>query len=101
IGHRGSGKTSLHEALLFEAGVINRLGRVEDGSTTSDYEPHEQERELSIGATVSSFDHGGRKINLIDTPGDPSFIADTVASLRVADAAAVVINGAIGVEGHT
>jgi elongation factor G len=101
IGHRGSGKTSLHEALLFEAGVVNRLGRVEEGSTTSDYEPDEQEREMSIGATVSSFDHDGRKINLIDTPGDPSFIADTVASLRVADAAVVVVNAVMGVEVHT
>jgi elongation factor G len=101
IGHRGGGKTSLHEALLFEAGVVNRLGRVEDGSTTSDYEPDEQEREMSIGATVSSFDHDGRKINLIDTPGEPSFIADTVASLRVADAAVVVVNGVMGVEVHT
>jgi elongation factor G len=101
IGHRGAGKTSLHEALLFEAGVINRLGRVEDGSTTSDFEPDEQEREMSIGATVSSFDHDGRKINLIDTPGEPSFIADTVASLRVADAAVVVVNGVMGVEVHT
>jgi elongation factor G len=101
IGHRGSGKTSLHEALLFEAGVVNRLGRVEDGTTTSDYEPDEQEREMSIGATVSSFDHDGRKINLIDTPGDPSFIADTVASLRVADAAVVVVNAVMGVEVHT
>ena len=101
IGHRGSGKTSLHEALLFEAGVINRLGRVEDGTTTSDFEPDEQEREMSIGATVSSFDHDGRKINLIDTPGEPSFIADTVASLRVADAAVVVVNAVMGVEVHT
>src|SRR5882757_3709328 len=101
IGHRGSGKTSLHEALLFEAGVVNRLGRVEDGTTTSDHESDEQEREMSIGATVSSFDHDGRKINLIDTPGDPSFIADTVASLRVADAAVVVVNGVMGVEVHT
>src|SRR5919109_376796 len=101
IGHRGSGKTSLHEALLFEAGVINRLGRVEDGTTTSDYEPDEQEREMSIGATVSSFDQDGRKINLIDTPGESSFIADTVASLRVVDAAVVVVNGVMGVEVHT
>jgi elongation factor G len=101
IGHRGSGKTSLHEALLFEAGVINRLGRVEDGTTTSDYESDEQEREMSIGATVSSFDHDGRKINLIDTPGEPSFIADTVASLRVADAAVMVVNAVMGVEVHT
>jgi elongation factor G len=101
IGHRGAGKTSLHEALLFEAGVVNRLGRVEDGSTTSDYEPDEQEREMSIGATVSSFDHDGRKINLIDTPGEPSFVADTVAALRVADAAVVVVNAVMGVEVHT
>jgi elongation factor G len=101
IGHRGGGKTSLHEALLFEAGIVNRLGRVEDGTTTSDYESDEQAREMSIGATVSSFDHDGRKINLIDTPGDPSFIADTVASLRVADAAVVVVNGVMGVEVHT
>src|SRR3954453_21016420 len=101
IGHRGAGKTSLHEALLFEAGVVNRLGRGEGGTTTSDYEPDEQEREMSIGATVSSFDHDGRKINLIDTPGEPSFIADTVASLRVSDAAVVVINAVMGVEVHT
>jgi elongation factor G len=101
IGHRGAGKTSLHEALLFEAGVVNRLGRVEDGTTTSDYEPDEQEREMSIGATVSSFDHDERKINLIDTPGEPSFISDTIASLRVADAAVMVVNGVMGVEVHT
>jgi elongation factor G len=101
IGHRGAGKTSLHEALLFEAGVINRLGRVDDGTTTSDHEADEQEREMSIGATVSSFEHDGRKINLIDTPGEPSFVADTVASLRVADAAVVVVNAVMGVEVHT
>src|SRR4051794_10875121 len=101
IGHRGAGKTSLHEALLFEAGVVNRLGKVEDGTTTSDYEPDEQAREMSIGATVSSFDHDGRKINLIDTPGEPSFLANTVAALRVADAAVVVVNGVMGVEVHT
>jgi elongation factor G len=101
IGHRGSGKTSLHEAMLFEAGVVNRLGKVEEGSTVSDFEPDEQEREMSIGATVASFEHDGRKINLIDTPGDPSFVADTVGALRVADAAVVVVNAVMGVEVHT
>jgi elongation factor G len=101
IGHRGSGKTSLHEAMLFEAGVVNRLGKVEDGSTTSDFEPDEQEREMSIGATVTSFEYSDRKINLIDTPGESSFVADAVASLRVADAAVVVVNGVMGVEVHT
>jgi elongation factor G len=101
IGHRGTGKTSLNEAILFEAGVLNRLGRVEDGSTTSDSEPDEQEREMSIGASVASFEHSGRKINLIDTPGESSFIADTLASLRVVDAAVVVVNAVMGVEVHT
>jgi elongation factor G len=101
IGHRGSGKTSLHEALLFEAGVVNRLGRVEDGTTVSDFESDEHEREMSIGATVASFEHDGRKINLIDTPGEPSFIADTIGALRVVDAAVVVVNAVMGVEVHT
>jgi elongation factor G len=101
IGHRGSGKTSLHEALLFEAGVVNRLGKVEDGTTVSDFEADEQEREMSIGASVASFEHDGRKINLIDTPGEPSFIADTVGALRVADSAVVVVNAVMGVEVHT
>ena len=101
IGHRGTGKTSLNEAILFEAGVVNRLGRVEDGSTVSDGEPDEKEREMSIGASVASFEHSGRKINLIDTPGESSFIADTLASLRVVDSAVVVVNAVMGVEVHT
>ena len=101
IGHRGSGKTSLSEALLYEAGVVNRLGRVADGSTVFDFEPDEQEREMSIDATVASFEYGDRKINLIDTPGDPSFVADTLGALRVVDAAVVVVNAVMGVEVHT
>ncbi|MGZ5332303.1 MAG: elongation factor G, partial [Solirubrobacterales bacterium] len=101
IGHRGSGKTSLDEAILFEAGATKRLGRVEDGSTLSDFEPDEQEREMSIGATVASFEYADRKINLIDTPGEPSFVADTIGALRVADAAVVVVNAVMGVEVNT
>ncbi len=101
IGHRGSGKTSLSEALLYEAGVVNRLGRVADGSTVFDFEPDEQEREMSIDATLASFEYSDRKINLIDTPGDPSFIADTLGALRVVDAAVVVVNAVMGVEVHT
>jgi elongation factor G len=101
IGHRGCGKTSLHEAMLFEAGAVNRLGTVTDGTTASDHEPDEQEREMSIGAAVASFEHDGRKINLIDTPGEPSFVADAIAAMRVADAAVVVVNGVTGVEVHT
>ncbi len=101
LGHRGSGKTSLTEALLFEAGVVNRLGRVEDGTAVSDFEPDEQERGMSIGASVTSFEYADRKINLIDTPGDPSFVADTLGALRVVDAAVVVVNAVMGVEVHT
>jgi elongation factor G len=101
IGHRGSGKTSLHEALLFEAGAVNRLGSVEDGSTVSDHEPDECRRGLSINACVSCFQHADREINLIDTPGDPSFVADAAAALRVADSAVVVVSGVAGVEVQT
>jgi elongation factor G len=101
IGHRGSGKTSLCEALLFEAGVVNRLGRTVDGTTVSDFEPDEHEREMSIDATLASFDFHERKLNLIDTPGDPSFVADTLGAMRVVDAAIVVVNAVMGVEVHT
>jgi elongation factor G len=101
IGHRGCGKTSLHEAMLYEAGATNRLGTVADGSTVSDYEPDEQERQMSIGASLASFEHEGREINLIDTPGEPSFVADAASALRVADSAVVVVNAVTGVEVHT
>jgi len=101
IGHRGCGKTSLHEAMLFEAGATRRLGAVADGNTVSDSEPDEQVREMSIGASVAGFEHDGREINLIDTPGEPSFVADAAAALRVADAAVVVVNGVAGVEVQT
>ncbi len=101
IGHRGCGKTSLFEAMLFEAGATGRMGSVADGSTVSDHEPDEQERAMSINAALACFEHDGREINLIDTPGEPSFVADAIASLRVADAAVVVVNGVMGVEVHT
>jgi elongation factor G len=87
--------------MLFEAGAVNRLGTVADGTTISDHEPDEQERSLSINASLACFEHGGREINLIDTPGEPSFVADAIAALRVADAAVVVVNGVMGVEVHT
>jgi elongation factor G len=101
IGHRGCGKTSLHEAMLFEAGATRRLGSVEDGSTVSDSEPDEQARGMSIGAAVAGFEYDGREINLIDTPGEPSFVADAAAALRIADAAVVVVSAVAGVEVQT
>src|SRR5688500_1626131 len=87
VGHRGSGKTSLFEALLFEAGVTNRLGSVVDGTTVSDADPDEQQRQMSIGAALSSFEWQDRKINLLDTPGEPSFVADALGALRVCESA--------------
>ncbi len=101
VGHRGSGKTSLHEALLFQAGAINRLGSVVDGTTTSDSDPDEKARQMSISAALSSFEWQERKVNLLDTPGDPSFIADALGALRVCESAVFVVNAVMGVEVHT
>jgi elongation factor G len=101
VGHRGAGKTSLHEALLFEAGVTSRLGSVTDGNTVSDADPDEQARQMSISTALSSFEWGERKINLLDTPGEPSFVADALGALRVCESAVFVVNGVMGVEVST
>ncbi len=101
VGHRGSGKTSLHEALLFQAGVVNRLGSVVEGTTVSDSEADEKARQMSISATLSTFEWEERKVNLMDTPGDPSFVADALGSLRVCESAVFVINAVMGVEVQT
>ncbi len=101
LGHRGAGKTSLHEALLFEAGASRRLGSVPDGTTVSDSDPDEQARQMSISTTLSSCEWQGRKINLLDTPGDASFVADALGALRVCEAAVFVVNAVMGVEVST
>ncbi|MGI8584841.1 MAG: elongation factor G [Thermoleophilaceae bacterium] len=98
VGHRGSGKTSLNEALLFEAEATNRLGAVADGTTVSDSAPDEKARAMSIAASLGSFEWAGCKINLIDTPGEPSFVADALCALRVCESAVFVVNGVMGVE---
>jgi elongation factor G len=98
VGHRGSGKTSVNEALLFTAGAINRLGSVADGTTVSDSASDEKSREMSISGSLSSFRWEDRKINLVDTPGEPSFVADALAALRVCEGAVFVVNGVMGVE---
>jgi elongation factor G len=98
VGHRGSGKTSVNEALLFSAGAVNRLGSVADGTTVSDSAADEKAREMSISASLSSFRWDDRKINLVDTPGEPSFVADALAALRVVEGAVFVVNGVMGVE---
>jgi elongation factor G len=98
VGHRGGGKTSLHEALLFAAGNINRLGSVVDGTTVSDSEEDEKQRQMSISAALASFEWMDRKVNLIDTPGEPSFVADALGPLRVCESAVFVVNAVMGVE---
>jgi elongation factor G len=101
VGHRGSGKTSLHEALLFQAGAVSRLGTVVDGTTNSDTDPDEKSRQMSISLALSSFEWQERKVNLVDTPGDSSFVADALGALRVCESAVFVVNAVMGVEVHT
>ncbi|HEY8600882.1 MAG TPA: elongation factor G [Thermomicrobiales bacterium] len=98
FSHGGAGKTSLAEALLFDSGAINRLGRVEDGTTVSDFDPDEMKRHLSVSATVLPFSWRGHKINLLDAPGFADFAGDIRATMRVADAAIIVVDAAAGVE---
>src|SRR5215212_5363064 len=98
VGHRGSGKTSLHEALLHQAGAVNRLGSVVDGTTVSDADSDEKARQMSISAALSSFEWDDRKVNLLDTPGEPSFVADALGALRVCESAIFVVNAVMGVE---
>src|SRR5438552_7642874 len=101
VGHRGAGKTSLHEALLFEAGVTDRLGSVPDGTTVSDSDPDEQSRQRSSSAALSAFDWHERRIDLLDAPGEPSFVADALGALRVCESAIFVVNAVMGVEVST
>ncbi len=101
VGHRGTGKTSLVEAMLFQAGATNRLGSVESSSTVSDWDEDEQRRQMSLAASVCHLEWQDRKINLVDTPGDPGFQADTLAALRVVEGALFAVNGVIGVEVQT
>ncbi len=98
IGHGGSGKTTCTEAILFNAGAINRLGRVEDGSTVSDYHPDELERKISINAALTHFDWVGCKFNAMDTPGYSDFTGEVLSSLRVSDQAVVFLKSVEGIE---
>jgi elongation factor G len=101
VGHRGTGKTSLVEAMLFQAGATNRLGTIDQGTTISDFEEDEQRRAMSIAASLCHLDWQDRRINLIDTPGEPSFQGDAIAALMVVEGALFVVNGVMGVEVQT
>lgn len=98
IGHGGSGKTSLAEALLFGAGATNRLGRVEEGTTVSDYHPDEIERKISINSSTLVAEWKGKKINILDTPGYTDFTGEVKCGLRVADTALLLLKAVEGIE---
>src|SRR5438445_2527099 len=101
VGHRGTGKTSLVEAKLFQAGATNRLGTVESGSTVSDWDDDEHRRQMSLSASICHLEWQGRKINLIDTPGDAGFQGDAIAALRVVEGALFTLSAVMGVEVQT
>ncbi len=98
IGHRGTGKTSLTEAMLFTSGAVNRQGTIEQGSTAADFDEDEKKRQHSINSALCHTTWRNHNINIIDTPGDPSFHADTIASLRVVEGALAVVGAAAGME---
>src|SRR6266576_1458959 len=97
-GHAGSGKTTLAEQLLFSAGAIPRLGKVDDGTAHLDYEPEEQKRRESLSLAVGTFERDGTRISLVDTPGYPDFVADVVEGFTAADGAIIVMDASGGVE---
>jgi len=98
VGHSGSGKTSMAEAFLFNTGVISRLGKVEEGSTISDFEDEERRRKISISTSLVPIEYKDCKINFFDTPGFTDFVGELKSALHVADAAIVVVDAVAGVE---
>jgi elongation factor G len=101
VGHSGAGKTQLVSTLLFDAGAINRLGRVDDGTTVTDYDEEEVSRKHTLSSSLAYAEWNKTKINFIDTPGMANFLSDARAALRVADAALVVVDAVSGVEVST
>ena len=101
VGHGGAGKTSLAEVMLFKAGILNRIGRIEDGNTAMDYEPEELKRQASISSGFHQFDWKKHTVNIIDTSGDQNFFTDTRLCMPAADAAVVVIDAVDGVKVQT
>ncbi|MEX0983652.1 MAG: elongation factor G [Actinomycetota bacterium] len=101
VGHGGSGKTTLVEAMLFTAGAITRMGTVEDGTTVSDHDPDEHRRQVSVSLSLAPVEWGGAKINVMDAPGTADFVGDLRSAVRAADAVIVVVSAVDGVEVQT
>ncbi len=100
-GHSDTGKTSLVSAMLFDSGAVNRLLKVDDGNTITDFDEDEQERKITISTAVAYFEHKGCKVNLIDTPGYGIYTTDALQGLRVADAALLLLSAVGGIEVQT
>src|SRR5687767_7744731 len=101
VGHSGAGKTQLVASLLFDAGAVNRLGRVDEGTTVTDYDEEEIARKHTLSSSLAHAEWNKHKINFIDTPGMANFLSESRAALRVADAALVVVDAVAGVEVST
>jgi len=98
FSHGGAGKTSLAEAMLFQSGAINRLGRVEEGTTTTDYDPDEVKRRISVSTALAPCEWQDHKINLLDTPGYADFVGEVVQAMRIVDGALILIDAVSGPE---
>ncbi len=101
VGHRGVGKTSLNEALLFQAGAIEQFGSVDDGTATADYEEQERERQISISPALCHFEHDSAKVNIVDCPGYAEFYVDALYGLWAVENALLTVGAVAGVEVHT
>ena len=101
VGHGGVGKTSLVEAILFRNGMTSRLGRVDDGTATTDFDPEEVKRKISINIGVAHCDYREHRFNFVDMPGYGDFIAEARAGLRVVEGAVLVVDAVAGVEVQT
>ena len=101
VGHGGSGKTSLAEALLFLSGAITRLGTVEEGNTVTDFDEEEHRRQISVSTALAPLEWGDCKINVLDAPGYADFIGELRSAMRVADLAIFVVSAVEGIEVQT
>lgn len=98
IGHGGSGKTSLIEALLFHTGNTDRLGKVEDGTTVTDFDPEEKKRKISLSVAIAPIEFNETKINLVDVPGYFDFSGEMIQGMRAVDIATILVSGVSGVK---
>src|SRR2546428_12997696 len=101
FGHGGAGKTSLAEALLLRSGAINRLGRIDEGTTTTDYDPDEVKRKMSVSAALAPLEWGDAKVNIVDAPGYADFLGEVIQAMRVVEAGGGVVGAASRVQGGT